>query len=127
VDEDAWQAGESAGLLGPAADPSVIRPDRGRPWGGVSRDLGAMVLQRTEGVDAPRLVARQDLARTLDRRFPAGVGTAAYDQSRQQAWDILLNPAVQAAFNLDLEPLPIRDAYGDHLCGQSLLLARRLP
>lgn len=42
------------------------------------------------------------------------------------AFDILLSPRVQAAFNLDLEPLPLRQAYGDHICGQSLILARRL-
>jgi hypothetical protein len=33
---------------------------------------------------------------------------------------------VQAAFDLDREPAPLRDRYGDHLCGQSVLLARRL-
>ena len=126
IDNETLQAGENAGFLGLAYDPAVIRPDRGRPWGGMSRDLGAMVLHRTEGVDSSRLVARSALAQTLDRRFPAGGGTAAYDQCRQQASAILLNPAVQAAFNLDFEPLTIRDAYGDHLCGQSVLLARRL-
>jgi hypothetical protein len=126
IDNATLQAGESAGFLGMAHDPVVIRPDRGRPWGGVSRDLGALVLHRPEGVDSPRLVARQDLAQTLDRHFPAEGGKATYDQCRQQAWDILLKPAVQAAFNLDGEPLRIREAYGDHLCGQSVLLARRL-
>ncbi len=42
------------------------------------------------------------------------------------AFDILLSPRVQSAFNLDLEPLPVRQAYGEHICGQSVLLARRL-
>jgi hypothetical protein len=42
------------------------------------------------------------------------------------ASDMLVSPTVQAAFNLDREPLQVRDVYGDHLCGQSLLLARRL-
>jgi uncharacterized protein (DUF1501 family) len=42
------------------------------------------------------------------------------------ASDVLLSPRVQAAFNLDLEPVQVRQAYGDHLCGQSVLLARRL-
>jgi len=111
IDNETLQAGENAGFLGLAYDPAVIRPDRGRPWGGMSRDLGAMVLHRTEGVDLPRLVARQDLARTLDRRFPARDGTAAYDQCRQQASALLLNPAVQAAFNLDFEPLPIPEDF----------------
>jgi uncharacterized protein (DUF1501 family) len=42
------------------------------------------------------------------------------------ALDLLVNPRVQSAFNLDREPLKVREAYGDHLCGQSVLLARRL-
>jgi hypothetical protein len=124
VDNNTLQAGDNAGFLGAAADPVIVRPDRGRPWGGVSRDLGAMVLQQADGIDAPRLLARQNLAQTLDQRFPRDTGT--YDCFRALASDMLLSPRVQTAFNLDREPLALREAYGDHLCGQSLLLARRL-
>src|SRR5438132_715452 len=52
VDNNTLQAGDNAGFLGSPADPVLVRPDRGRPWGGVSRDLGATVLRRAEGVDA---------------------------------------------------------------------------
>ena len=69
VDNNTLQAGDNAGFLGQVADPIIIRPDRGRPWGGVSRDLGAMVLQRADGIDAPRLIARQNLTQLLDQRF----------------------------------------------------------
>jgi uncharacterized protein (DUF1501 family) len=124
VDNNTLQAGENAGWLGRAYDPVHIRPDRGRPWGGVSRDLGAMVLRRAAGVDGQRQIARRQLAQALDRDFPAGV--PRYEHFRQLAADILLSSDVQAAFNLDLEPVYLRQAYGDHLCGQSLLLARRL-
>ncbi len=124
VDNNTLQAGDNAGFLGAAADPIIIRPDRGRPWGGVSRDLGAMVLQRAEGVDSPRLITRQNLMQTIDQRF---TGSArSHDYFRQMASDILLSSTVQAAFNLDREPHYLRNRYGDHLCGQSLLLARRL-
>ena len=126
IDNNTFQAGENAGFLGLGYDPIIVRPDRGRPWGGVSRDLGTMVLSRAEGIDLPRLLARQDLAHLVDRRFPALGATGPYDLFRHQASDILLSPTVQAAFNLDREPLTLRDAYGDHLCGQSVLLARRL-
>ena len=123
VDNNTLQAGDNAGFLGSACDPVIIRPDRGTPWGGVSRDLGAMVLQRAEGVDTQRLTARQNLTQMLDRQLGS---TGSYDHFRQMASDILLSPTVQAAFNLDREPLYLRDAYGPHLCGQSVLLARRL-
>lgn len=124
VDNNTLQAGDNAGFLGSAVDPTIVRPDRGRPWGGVSRDLGALVLQRAEGVDSPRLVARHNLTQMLDQRV--GISGGSYDHFRQMASDILLSPTVQAAFNLDREPMQMRDLYGNHLCGQSLLLARRL-
>lgn len=124
VDNNTLQAGDNAGFLGSTFDPVIVRPDRGTPWGGVSRDLGAMVLERATGLDSPRLVARQGLAGTIDQRFPQQ--TPSHDHFRQMASDILLSPTVQAAFNLDREPASIRDQYGMHLCGQSLLLARRL-
>jgi uncharacterized protein (DUF1501 family) len=126
VDNNTLQAGENAGFLGLSYDPVIVRPDRGRPWGGVSRDLGTLVLQRADGVDSPRFIGRQGLAHVVDQRFPAPTATSSHDLFRQQASDILLSPRVQGAFNLDLEPLSVRDGYGEHLCGQSVLLARRL-
>lgn len=124
VDNNTLQAGDNGGFLGSAADPVIVRPDRGRPWGGVSRDLGATVLERAVGVDSPRLVARQNLSQVIDQRFSGP--TRSHDHFRRMAAEMLLSPTVQAAFNLDREPLPLRALYGDHLCGQSLLLARRL-
>ena len=124
VDNNTLQAGDNAGFLGQGADPTIVRPDRGRPWGGVSRDLGAMVLQRAVDVDAPRLVARRDLANRIERF--ASPAARSYDHFRQMASDILLSRTVQDAFNLDREPLSMRDRYGDHMCGQSVLMARRL-
>ena len=125
VDNNTLQAGENAGWLGMAYDPVIVRPDRGRPWGGVSRDLGAMVLRSAEGVDTNRLASRQHLAEVLDQGFQSK-NCRGYEYFCQMASDILLRPSVRAAFNLDLEPVHVRQAYGEHLCGQSLLMARRL-
>src|SRR5206468_3926661 len=86
--------------------------------------LGAMVLQRAQGVDLPRMIARQNLTRVFDTSFMPPSRT--HEQFRQMACDILFNNTVQSAFNLDREPLAVREMYGDHLCGQSVLLARRL-
>lgn len=124
VDNNTLQAGDNAGFLGSAADPVLIRPDRGRPWGGVSRDLGAMVLRRAEDVDSSRLLGREELARHLGQRSTAV--SPEYEHSQQMAMDLLLSSRVQSAFNLDNEPLAVRESYGEHLCGQSVLLARRL-
>lgn len=126
VDNNTLQAGDNAGFLGQACDPVVVRPDRGRAWGGISRDLGTMVLRRDDDIDSQRLLARQNLTQVLDQRFGSAGSAGAYDHFRNMASDILLSPTVQGAFNLEREPAIVRDAYGDHLCGQSLLMARRL-
>jgi hypothetical protein len=124
VDNNTLQAGDNAGFLGAVADPIIVRPDRGTPWGGVSRDLGSMVLQQAEGVDGTRLLTRQSLTHSINQNFSPR--TESYDHFRQMASDILVSPRVQSAFSLDREPMHVRDRYGIHLCGQSLLLARRL-
>jgi hypothetical protein len=124
VDNNTLQAGDNAGFLGSAADPVLVRPDRGKPWGGVSRDLGAMVLRRAEGVDSPRLLARKELAHNLSGASISAGGL--HDHYQQMALDLLVSPRVQGAFNLDGEPQKVRATYGEHLCGQSVLLARRL-
>jgi hypothetical protein len=101
VDNNTLQAGDNAGFLGQACDPVLVRPDRGRAWGGISRDLGAMVLRRADDVDSQRLIARQNLTQVIDQRFGSAT---SYDHFRQMASDILLSPTVQGAFNLDREP-----------------------
>jgi uncharacterized protein (DUF1501 family) len=83
-----------------------------------------MVLQQAEGVDSQRLIARQSLTQAIDDHF--AVPTRSHDHFRQMASDILLSSNVQAAFNLEREPMALRDRYGSHMCGQSVLLARRL-
>ena len=50
----------------------------------------------------------------------------ATSQAREQAVNLLLSPQVHGAFDLGQEPATLREAYGDHVCGQSAILARRL-
>jgi len=39
---------------------------------------------------------------------------------------LISSPAAQRAFDLEAEPASVRDRYGRHIFGQSVLLARRL-
>jgi hypothetical protein len=126
VDNGTLQGGDYAGWLGSRFDPIILRPDRGKPYGGVSRDLGAPVLKLADGVDGPRLHQRQTLMEELERSLDRRAGSRNFDEFRRMAADILLSPRVQAAFDLSLEPPKIQDAYGEHLCSKSVLLARRL-
>jgi hypothetical protein len=129
VDDGGLQGGQNGGWLGPGADPAVVRPARGKPYPGVSRELGTAVLRLADGVDRHRLHARQRLAAALVSHRPWLVPTLplrSFDHYYQAATDMLSNPRVTAAFDLDRESPRVRDAYGEHICGQSVLLARRL-
>src|SRR6185295_9177524 len=48
------------------------------------------------------------------------------DQFRQRAYALLASDATRRAFELSQEKPRVRDRYGRHKYGQSLLLARRL-
>lgn len=125
VDNSTLQAGENAGFLGQASDQVICRTSRGRLYGGVSRDLGAMVVRPAGDVDQARLDGRRRLA---DAFYPASPAPAvrSFERFRHMAHDMLGSPRVQSAFSLDSEPAQVREAYGDHICGQSMLQARRL-
>jgi uncharacterized protein (DUF1501 family) len=45
---------------------------------------------------------------------------------QDKAFDLLVSPATQRAFQLEREPAPVRESYGRNIYGQSVLLARRL-
>jgi hypothetical protein len=122
VDNSTLQAGDNAGWLGQARDPVLVRPSAGRPYGGVSRDLGAAVSSLGEGIDQGRFGARIDLARRLERMKKAD----SFDRFRTMAFDLTSDPKVRSAFDVTREDVRLRDRYGDHVCGQSVLLARRL-
>src|SRR5208282_4068933 len=49
-----------------------------------------------------------------------------YGAQSQQAFDLLCSTKARQAFEIDKEPPAVRDRYGRHQFGQSVLLARRL-
>ncbi|HVX10935.1 MAG TPA: DUF1501 domain-containing protein [Pirellulales bacterium] len=129
VDNKTRQAGDTAGWLGQRYDAVVVRPSRGKPFGGISPDTGHLTLKPAEGVDDARFVNRRRLAESLGaqcRPLDSGAGAGQYAGFRQMAVDLLSSPKVREAFDVEKEPETVHAAYGDHLCGQSALLARRL-
>ncbi|MBL8793050.1 MAG: DUF1501 domain-containing protein [Planctomycetia bacterium] len=125
VDNNTLQAGDGPGWLGAKHAPLLLRPAKGKPYGGVSRDLGVPVLQLAEGVDRERLQERAGLARTLSA-CPPSTRTVSFDHFQQLAFNLMFDPKVRKTLDLEQEPAPVQAAYGDHICGQSVLLARRL-
>lgn len=82
-----------------------------------------------ESVTAVRLGERFDLLRQLDSHFTAGMRSnvvAEFSDMHQKAFDLLHSEGSRAAFALEKEPAALREAYGSHKFGQSVLLARRL-
>ncbi len=125
VDNGTLQAGEYGGWLGAKYDAVVMRPQTGTPFGGVSRSLGAEVLKLNE-VDQPRLSRRAELLRKLDKPPATEEAFEGFDHFRHMAKDMLLGSEVKNAYDLQREDPRIREMYGEHIGGTSMLLARRL-
>lgn len=125
VDNGTLQAGEYGGWLGAKYDPIVIRTPTGEPFGGVSRSLGSQVLNLGE-VDTARLTERTQLRSSLENAISQSGDFERFQHFRSLADDILLSSAVKDAYDLEREDAPVRAKYGNHIGGQSLLLARRL-
>ncbi|MEZ5304217.1 MAG: DUF1501 domain-containing protein [Verrucomicrobiales bacterium] len=127
--EDGGRAnGQDGGFLGLGYDPVLMRPPTGREYYGKSPSSGTIDLSLPPGVDLDRMAQRRSLRDAIESRGAVGAleETAAAASSREQALDMLLQPDVRDAFDLEKEPARLRASYGDHICGQSTLLARRL-
>ena len=127
VDNNTLQAGDGPGFLGQANAPVILRPNRGVAYKGVSRDLGAPVLQpcRRRGRRPP---ATARLAGPGRRARPAGHGASGAASSiiATWRWTCCSIPVCRRRLISTAKTRACATAYGDHICGQSVLLARRL-
>lgn len=109
--------GGRAGLLGAAYDPLAVNDDpREAPAG----------FKLPDGLDAQRFADRRALLAVLDGRAPRAVAATDYQALRESAVGLVGSAAAGGMFALEQEPAGIRERYGKHRFGQSLLLARRL-
>lgn len=79
-------------------------------------------------VSMQRLTTRTSLVDRLEREWDRGDRTIqmVHDSQRRQALDLLRGGRARRAFDLEAEPVAVRERYGRTRWGQSLLLARRL-
>ncbi|MSR66398.1 MAG: DUF1501 domain-containing protein [Pedosphaera sp.] len=114
--------GQFAGWLGPAHDPMTIDADPSKP----GYKIGELTLQPELSVS--RLEMRHELRDQLDRQLASSAATfGSQDKHVHRAYELLTAAAGQrGAFNLEEEPLRIRERYGLNPHGQSVLQARRL-
>lgn len=111
--------------LGPTAAPFVVEADPNAP------DFAVPDLLPPLTVDAGRLGSRHDLLRTVDRfarsqEVNANAAANMTNTFREKAFSLMASPQTKAAFDIALEPDRLRDEYGRHSLGQSLLMSRRL-
>jgi hypothetical protein len=116
------QPGFFGGWLGRTFDPLFVLRDPNAP------DFGMPELALTGDMNPDRLSGRKSLIGRLERAVgrPPERRLQEMGNFQAKAFDLLTSPATQKAFQLDREPLPVREAYGRNIYGQSVLLARRL-
>ena len=115
--------GQVAGFLGASYDPLHITLDPNEPHFGVEE------LALPADIDADRLARRQRLLEGIgDRlgRLGDRLEIDRMDEFQRRAIGLVTSPEARRAFAIDEEPAAVRDRYGRHTPGQSLLLARRL-
>ncbi len=115
--------GQHAGLLGPRHDPWQITRDPNKA------DFRVDSLRLAPGMEIDRLSDRRAMLDQVNRqqaRFAALAEGKRLSDQQQLAFTMLTSGKIAQAFELDREPAPVRDRYGRHAFGQSLLLARRL-
>ncbi len=118
-----FRSGQNAGFLGTRFDPLV-------PGGDPSRDdfrPGDMGLG--EPVEAGRLRDRRALLSHLNGGLARPVSArplGEMDSYREKAFSLLETGVTRRAFDLQTEPVAVRERYGRNFFGQSVLLGRRL-
>jgi len=115
--------GQHAGFLGPRYDPWQVVGDPNSPAFRVDN------VRPGPGLDVDHLADRQGLLDRMNRQqdwlAKSAEGRRLSDQ-QDRAFALLTSGRVAQAFDLGREPPAVRDRYGRHPFGQSLLLARRL-
>lgn len=124
-DNGTLMAGEYGGWLGSDYDPILMRTPAGKPFGGVSR-YTSRELDLKLNLEKARVRSRQALRQQLERPVGNASDYERMDRFRRMASDMLLGSAIEEAYDLEREDPRIRAMYGDHIGGQSMLLARRL-
>ena len=138
--------GQFGGLMGSKRDPWFISasPYHPKTYGAypefefhhargreTSKDLlfQAPNLALPQGLSTSQITDRQALRRLLDgqrRELETASGVQRFDQFRQSAVSLLVDPKTQAAFDVTRVDDKTLDRYGRHSFGWSLLMARQL-
>ncbi len=81
------------------------------------------------GLTLGRLDGRRRLLEQLEYKTPGverAMASGLYGRQQERAFQLLTSSSVRAAFDVEKEPVAVRDAYGRTLFGSTVLIARRL-
>jgi Protein of unknown function (DUF1501) len=115
--------GQNAGVLGPKFDPWHIKQDPSK------RDFRVDDLSLPVGLTAEKIGLRRALLTEIDGQVSAidrRGSDGGFAGIQDKAFTMLTSGGVKRAFEIDREDPRLRDRYGRHMFGQSLLLTRRL-
>ncbi|MBX3436585.1 MAG: DUF1501 domain-containing protein [Planctomycetaceae bacterium] len=128
--------GETAGWLGRRYDPLTTKIDKrdknDNPyWRDCADEELTFQIQgmhADEALTLDRLDRRRSLLTQFDdaRSALADASASTYGQFQQRALSLVTSPQTREALDVTREPATLRDRYGRHLFGQSVLTARRL-
>jgi hypothetical protein len=115
--------GQGGGFLGAAHAPMVVYGDPN------DNDFAVDGLGIRADDPPDRFAGRSDLLRNLNEqlvRLADDPRADQMDRHQKRAFRLLMSDSTRRAFELGAESARVRDRYGRHKYGQSLLLARRL-
>ncbi len=115
--------GQDAGFLGKSFDPFVLNADPSKP------NFQVPDLLPPSEIGEVRLQRRKELREVVEgaiKNFEASPNAELMDANFAAAYRLMTSATAREAFDLNQEPLKVRERYGMTRFGQSCLLARRL-
>jgi len=111
-------------MLGARYDPYQVRDNPADPKYRVDASL-----RMPPGMTVERLASKRTLLAEFDRQqatLAAALETGTYENHCSEAYRVLTSGKLSRALAVEDESQSVRDRYGRHVFGQSLLMARRL-
>lgn len=115
--------GQNGGFMGSAWHPQLIKCDP------AAARIQIEGMSLSGGMTELRLSERGDLLKQYDQSFTRSLKNPAIEelqQMHQRAFGLIHSGTSRRALEIEREPAAMRDRYGRHKFGQSVLLARRL-
>ena len=116
--------GQFAGRIGMEFDPFFLNGSFEEPL-----NFAAPTISIGGSMTAQRMQDRQGLLAALNgarRELDHEMAVQNYAKQQERAFDLLASSGTVNAFDIKSEPLALRERYGQHINGMSLLMARRM-